>query len=177
MEVIMKIQKKLLILCIYGVMLIGCSMGPKVADESSISVSEVHVTIQPGKISTREPYLFKTSEPATATIHGSLLVLDPQVMIPDPNDAIFLVQLSGGDESISTIPHFEIGDVPQAEVDERTGEFVIVNIQPGYYAIVVLTTQGSQIPAKYYENGSFAIVLIEESDIATTIELGYLSFP
>ena len=173
----MKIKKNLRILCIFCVILIGCSKGPEATDVSSISVSDVHVTIQPGTVSTMEPYIFKTSEPETATIHGILLVLDPQVMIPDPNDAIFMPQLSEGDESITTIPRFETGDVLQAEVDERTGEFVFVNIQPGHYAIVVLTTQGLQIPAKYHENGNLAIVIIEESDIATTIELGYLRFP
>jgi hypothetical protein len=104
-------------------------------------------------------------------------VLEPTVMLPDPNDAIFLVPLTTGDLSVSTIPMFVIGEVPQAEVDERTGEFVFTNIEPGTYAIVVVSLSGSQIPAHYFNDGSLAIVKIEEANLGQVIELGNLSFP
>jgi len=48
---------------------------------------------------------------------------------------------------------------------------------PGRYAIVVLTTGGAQIPARYYDEGSLAILNIKNEDIDKIIELEFLSLP
>jgi hypothetical protein len=128
---------------------------------------------QPASIQQQEPYHFKSSNPGFVTVEGLLLVIDPNLALPDANDAIFLVPLNSK-EGIVTIPEFVIGEVPQADVDERTGDFRFTNIVPGRYAVVVLTTGGSQIPARFFESGSLAIFNIEESDIDTTIKLDHL---
>lgn len=124
---------------------------------------------------TLEPYIFKTSQPGTATLRGILAVLDPVVLMPAPDDAIYLVPLAGGEQGPSTVPPIEKGKTPQADVDERTGEFTITNVQPGQYAIVVLTMGGSEIPARDFETNNLAIVTIKESDLDNTVDLGHLA--
>jgi len=160
--------------------LIGCSQRRPISTFTiETTIVEIQATNQPGTMETTttlEPYIFKVSDPGMITIHGLLLVLDPTVMLPDPNDAIFLVPISG-DEGVTTIPNFRVGEVPQADVDERTGEFVFVNIQPGKYAIVVLTKANAQIPARFYESGNLTIFSIDESHRDKTFELEYLQLP
>jgi hypothetical protein len=129
--------------------------------------------VQPASPQQQEPYKFKTSDPGFATIEGLLLVIDPMLALPDANDAIFLVPLNS-EEGVVTIPEFVVGEVPQADVDERTGDFRFTNIKPGKYAVVVLTTGGSQIPVRFDGSGSLAIFTIEESDIDTTVKLDNL---
>ena len=124
-----------------------------------------------------ESYEFKTSDQGYITLKGYLLVYDPSTTLPDPNDAIFLVPLSGGEDSVASIPSFNVGEVPQADVDERTGDFVFTNIQPGRYAIVVLTMGQAQMPACFIDSGSFAILNITEADIDKTIQLDYIGIP
>ena len=137
-----------------------------------VTVGDVQVVIS---TPTKEPYPFKTSEPGTTTVHGLLVVLDPMTLIPAPDDAIYLVPLP--DAGITTVPQFEKGTVPQAEVDETTGEFTFTNIQPGSYAVVVITKGSAQIPTRFYTTGNFAIFTVEESQADTTIELDKLSLP
>ena len=124
-----------------------------------------------------EKYIFATSEPGYATVHGVLNVMDPIMMLPDPDDGIFLVPLDMSGGNVVTIPPFTKGDVPQAEVDETTGEFVFTNIDPGRYAVVVLTKSGSQVPAKYLEKGSLVIFTVTKADIGAIVELGQLRLP
>jgi len=135
------------------------------------------VTEQAGSYPTPEPFPFPSSESGLITIHGILVARNPFAMAPDPEDPVFLVPLSGDSESISTIPPFTIGEVPRATVDIRNGEFVFANIQPGQYAIVVLLTTGSQVPAKYIEGGNLAIIKLSESDIDQVVEVGYVGVP
>ena len=124
-----------------------------------------------------EPYVFRVSDPGFVTLKGYLLVFDPATTLPDPNDAIFLVPLSGGDDGVVTIPPFTVGEVPQADVDERTGDFVFTNIQPGRYAIVVLTMGQAQLSARFVDSGSFAILNVTEADIDHTIKLENIGIP
>jgi hypothetical protein len=128
---------------------------------------------QPANQLQEEPYKFKTSDPGFATLEGLLLVMDPLLALPDANDAIFLVPLDSN-EGVVTIPQFVVGEVPQADVDERTGDFRFTNIKPGRYVVVVLTTGGTQIPVHFDGSGSLAIIKIEEPDIDTTIKLDNL---
>ncbi len=76
---------------------------------------------------------------------------------------------------LSTIPQFEEGTVPQADVDERTFEFVFTNIEPGEYAVVVLSRNGPQVPARFLEDESLAIITIENSDDPKEIDIGNLN--
>ena len=119
------------------------------------------------------PYVFETSEPGKVTIHGELLAMDPD-NLPDPDDAIFLVPLP--DDQVTMIPPISPGEVPQADVNEVTGEFVFTNIESGVYAVVGLMITNAQIPART-EEGNFAIVRIEESDRNQTIDLGSIRIP
>lgn len=137
---------------------------------------EVIVTEQPPAPKKPDPPAFKTSHPGTIAVHGVLLVLDPLTVLPDSNDAIFLVPIPSG-EGITTIPPFKVGEVPQAEVDEATGEFMFTDILPGQYAVVVLEKGGSQIPARVLDSNSLSILTLKESDRDQTVELGYLRFP
>jgi hypothetical protein len=103
------------------------------------------------------------------------LVLDPISLVPAEDDAIYLVPIP--DAGISTVPEFEDGTVPQAEVDERTGEFLFTNVQPGQYAVVVVTRGGAQIPARFFNADGYAIFDVDASQSDTLVELGNLSFP
>ena len=90
-----------------------------------------------------EPFVFPSSEPGGITIHGTLIIKSLMMMPPGLDDAIFLVPLSTV-EQIGTIPPFTVAEVPQATVDERTFEYLFTDIEPGMYAIVVLTKDGIQ---------------------------------
>lgn len=161
-----------IILLALVVLLVACN-GTAADGTRSVSISNVQVTIAaPGM----EPFVFQTSEPGTITIHGLLIVLNPMSIIPAHDDAIYLVPLPT-DQPVSGIPQFEIGTVPQAEVDERTGEFSFTNIQPGQYAVVVITAGGAQIPVRYREDASYAIFTLEASQADTTVELDQLTLP
>lgn len=157
---------------------------PDVAVTNHAEISDVSVTIQ-AEVSTEESefvyspllgaYDFAKSDQGTATLHGILFVTDINLAQPDPNDAVFLVPLI--DDSVTTIPPITVGEVPQAEVDERTGEFVFTNIEPGFYVVVVLLKTGVQLPSFTMEEGKLATVKVTEADLDQTIELNYLRIP
>jgi len=124
---------------------------------------------------TLKPYLFPTSKPNLATVIGKLIALDIS-MLPGPDDSIFLVPINLTDE-ISSIPSFQIGEVPQAVVDERTGDFVFINIETGKYALVVMTQSGAQIPATFKEKSSYAIFDIKDNNLGGIYDLNEVTFP
>lgn len=150
---------------------IAACQGSAATPTRSVSASDVQIIIA----TPTEPYVFKTSEPGMASAHGILLVLDPMTLVPAPGDSIYLVPIP--DAGMSTIPQFEVGTVPQADVFETTGEFMFTNIPPGQHAVVIITKGGAQIPARYFETGSFAIFKVDASQADTVIELGKLSLP
>lgn len=117
-----------------------------------------------------------TQDQKRITIEGRLIVKDPLMFAPDPNDAIYLVPLDS-QENINTIPKFETGEVLQAIVDERNGDFIFSNIDPGIYAIVVLTMDGKQIPARFYNQGHLAIITLDQEDLGKVIEVELLTIP
>jgi hypothetical protein len=162
----------ILILVLIAALMMSACQESKVTPARNVTASDVQIIVA---TPTREPFPFKTSEPGKMTAHGMLLVLDPMTLVPAPDDAIYLVPIP--EAGISTIPQFEVGTVPQAEVDEGTGEFMFTNIQPGHYAVVVVTRGGAQIPARFFETGNFAIFKVEAGQSDTVIELGKLSLP
>jgi hypothetical protein len=164
----------LIILALLGLMifLTACNTNTAVPTRD-VSINEVEVAVAPP---TPEPYVFKTSDPNTITVHGKLIVLDPMTIIPAPNDSIFLVPLPI-DEPISMIPQFELGTVPQAEVDESSGEFVFTNLEPGQYAVVVITMGRAQIPTRFIDTSSYAIFTVDETQVDTTVDIGKLTLP
>lgn len=133
-----------------------------------------YVQPESGGLPTLEPYAFKTSEPGTVTLDGILAVMDPLVLMPASDDAVYLVALTSGEGAPSTIPPIEKGKTPQAEVDERTGEFRFTNIAPGQYAVVIVTLGGSEVPARNFDTGNFAIIKVTEADLNQIIDLGNL---
>jgi hypothetical protein len=159
------------VLSIFLVLFITACQGTTPTPDREISASDVQIIVA----TPTEPFPFKTSEPGTVAAHGMLLVLDPMTLVPAPDDAIYLVEIP--EAGISSIPQFEEGTVPQAEVDETTGEFMFTNLVPGHYAVVVVTRGGAQIPSRYFETGNFAIFKVEESQADTVLELGKLSLP
>jgi hypothetical protein len=123
---------------------------------------------------TPEPYKFRTSEPGTVTLHGKLIVMDPDNM-PASNDAIYLVPLPV-DQMVISVPSITFGEVPQADVNERTGEFVFTDLQPGKYIIMVVLINDQQVPARTQDE-IMAVVDIKEADRGQTIEIKYLQVP
>ena len=124
-----------------------------------------------------DAYEFDQSDSGYITLHGLLVVRDPTSMLPAPDDAVYLVPVGGEGQGVSSIPQFTPGEVPQAEVDERTGEFVFINIEPGKYAIVAVTVGGAQIPTRKMDDGNYAIITFVEDEIDQVVELGSLSLP
>jgi hypothetical protein len=161
----------LVVLSLIFILGLSACQGATPTPDRNVSVSDVQIIVA----TPTEPYVFQTAEPGTASAHGMLLVLDPMTLVPAPDDAIYLVSIP--EAGISTIPQFEEGTVPQAEVFETTGEFMFTNLAPGHYAVVVVTKGGAQIPARYFETGNFAIFKVEDSQADTVIELGKLSLP
>lgn len=158
------------------------------------NVTDIQVTVYPGSsypqpgidsaaltaypsYPTFEPYPFKTSRPNTATIHGILLIYNPHITRP-VEDGLFLVPFaedaSGG---AMGLPQFTVGEVPQAEIDERTGEFYFTNILPGRYMVMVLTTGKAQVPVLNFNDDSFVVIIVDETDMGQTIELNYIRLP
>lgn len=121
-------------------------------------------------------YVFKTSEPGLTTVKGELLVPSPNTALPDPNDAIFLVAIDTN-QSVSSIPDFEIGTVPQADVDETTGKFVFTNIDKGTYVVMVLTMGGSKIPAHPFGSSEIQFVIVDDENLGKTIDVEKISIP
>jgi len=169
----MKISNITLILFL---LIISCTINQeKVEGEGSRTKDKA--TDQPQLHETMSPFIFKTSEPEMVTITGELIVLDPSVMLPDPNDGIFLVRINQDSGNITSIPLIDHKIDYRAEVDERNGEFVFTNIQPGLYAVVILTTNGFEVPAHFYQDNGIAFVDLKESDRDQVINLDYLSIP
>jgi len=163
----------LLLLAIICIILTSCNQNLVSNPTNSISIDD-NIIIQ-YSTPTLEPFIFPTSNPNSASVTGRLIVLNLS-MLPANDDAIFLVPLNPINE-INTIPIFQIGEVPRATVDERTGDFVFQNIQIGKYALVVLTQNGAQIPASYQENSSYVIFDINETDLGKIYNLDEINFP
>lgn len=169
-------NKILLITILTVLVMFGCSQSPGETAAVTSQPTEIEATTQVQAIQTKTPYIFKTSNPGFFTIKGRLTVMDPMLMFPDLDDGIFLVPMDNQVESLTTVPQFVKGNVPQAEVDETTGDFVFTDINPGQYAVVVLTMNGQQVPARILESESLAILTLEEGD-ETIIDLNYLMLP
>jgi hypothetical protein len=166
-------QLKILLLLILTVS--ACQSAQTPAPER-VTTNDIVITTVPNPTVEATPYVFSAPVANTATVHGKLVVLDPMVMLPASSDAIYFVPMGEG-EGATTIPYFEYGDVPQADVDETTGEFVFTGIQPGRYAVVVETLGGAQIPARDMQSRAIVFVDVMETDLNTTIELGFISLP
>ena len=171
------VKKYLLIAILPILYAFGCNQIPQETAMIEVQTTETQVSTQVQAIQTEEAYVFKTSQPGYFTIMGRLTVIDPMLMFPDLDDGLYLVSMDGQEGDLSTIPQFEKGTVPQAEVDETTGDFTFTNIEPGQYAVVVLTMNGEQVPARFYESESLAILTLEEGDESKKLDLGYLLFP
>jgi hypothetical protein len=148
---------------------------------ATVSVDSELVVISKGSPGpgnpTMEPYEFATSRSGYITLHGQLVVRDPLTILPGPDDAIYLVPMDSEGEGVTGIPQFTVGEVPQADVDERTGEFLFIDIEPGKYAVVVLTKGGSQIPTRNMDDGTYSIFTFTVEQQNQSIELGSLSVP
>jgi hypothetical protein len=154
------------------VLLVACTGNTPEATRQVV-VGEIQVTITSP---TQESYIFRTSEPGGITVHGSLIVLDPGGMVPASEDSIYLVPMPA-DDPIAAIPQFEVGTVPQADVNEANGEFMFTNIQPGQYAVVVITTGGAQIPVRKDGTSNYAIFTLDASQVDTPVDIGIMTIP
>jgi len=155
----------------------GCQPAPSSTETADRVIIETPVVVIDQNNSTLEPYTFAESDPGFITLKGLLVVRDPTTMLPSPDDAIFLVPVGAEGEGVSGIPQFTVGEVPQADVDESTGEFVFTNIEPGKYAVVVITMGGAQIPARSMSDGNYSIITFSAEQVDQIVELGSLSLP
>lgn len=160
----------------------GCVSGDEKSETSEAypsspsqgdSVTPAYVEPYPFAYPTFEPHPFKTSEPGTVTVHGTLMIYYPEFSRPI-DDGLFLVPLQDGGSTTEGITEIIIGETPQAEIDERTGEFYFTNIKPGLYALQVLTTGTAQVPVYNLNDDTNVILEIKNEDIDTFIELGYV---
>jgi hypothetical protein len=168
---------KLLTLLLILFFLTACQK-TKVSTTPNIGIIDIQVTNVPMSLpTTMEPYIFRTSQPGTATLHGILVVLDPS-MAPAHDDAIYLVPIDQDSPGVSAIPQFTKGEVPQADVDERTGEFMFTDIKAGRYVVVVVTMGGAQIPVRTMdESRNLVVVKVDETFPDKITEIGTMSLP
>ena len=145
---------------------------------TGVGITGITVTSGSGSAQpTMEPYKFRISKPGKATLHGTLVVLDPS-LLPAHDDGIYLVPISPDNPIVSTIPTFTKGEVPQADVDERSGEFMFTDITVGHYAVVVLTIGGAQIPVHTLDSArNVVVVTVDETFINKINEIGKMSLP
>jgi hypothetical protein len=160
-----------LLLLLLAILLVACTQNSTDATRE-VTINNVQVTSAPPT----QSYVFKTSDPGSITVRGTLVLLDPLTLAPAPEDSIYLVPMPA-DQTISAIPEFEVGTVPQAEVDETVGDFVFTNVQPGQYAVVVVTKSGTQIPVHYSGTSNYGIFTLDASQTDTTVDLGHLTLP
>lgn len=167
----------LLIVTLFLLIAAGCQPAATSTDIVENVVNEPPTAAPIQSNPTMEAYVFAESDAGYITLHGLVVVRDPTSMLPAPDDAIFLVPVGAEGQGVAGIPQFTVGEVPQADVDERTGEFVFVNIEPGKYAIVVMTKGGAQIPTRSMEDGSYSIITFTVAEVDQIVELGSLSLP
>ena len=150
----------------------------KVSPTPNIGIIDIQVTnVSRSLPTTMEPYKFRTSQPGTATLHGNLVVLDPTTL-PAQNDAIYLVPIDQDNPGVLAIPQFTEGEVPQADVNEPTGEFMFTDIKPGRYVVVIVTIGGAQIPARAMnESRNLVVVNVDETFLDKITEIGTMSLP
>jgi hypothetical protein len=161
------------ILILLAILSAGCRAGGSTV---SVPLPEVETATREQPFEPFSPYAFATSEAGFSSLHGWLVVLDPLIALPE-EDGIVLVPIDGLNEADSMIPEFDVDEVKRAEVDERNGEFLFSNLQPGRYIIMILTLNGSRVPVHVLGGSELAIVHIEENQIDQTIELGELRVP
>ncbi len=118
-------------------------------------------------------HVFVKSKPGYATVHGQLVLTNPANLAPQ-KDGIFLSHLQ---EGATVVPPVATDQAPRSDVDEATGEFIIPNVEPGRYAVVVLTESGLQVPAHLLQADELAIVSVKDSDLNHTIDLGQVRIP
>jgi hypothetical protein len=141
----------------------------------SVEVVDVQVTVSSSPAPTSAPYVFKTSAPGTSTIHGVLIVSNPWTSVPK-DDGLYLAPFEDQDINVTTLPLFVEDEVPQAEVDESTGEFVFTNIKPGRYVLAVVSSSGAQAPASR-SDGGLVIINVTDADINKVVDAGTVMFP
>lgn len=168
---------KMLMLLIIFYFLTACQK-TEVSLTPKTGIIDIQVTNVPIPLPTTiQPYIFRTSQPGTATLHGDLVVLDP-VTIPAHDDAIYLVPIDQDSPGVLAIPQFTKGEVPQADVDERSGEFMFTDIKAGRYVVVVVTMGGAQIPARTMDGSrNLVIVKVDETFLDKITEIGTMSLP
>jgi hypothetical protein len=115
------------------------------------------------------------SKKGLVTLHGVLLVRDPDNAMPAADNAIYLVPLPP-DQMVVSVPAIPTDKPIQARVNNKNGDFVFTNIEPGKYIVMVLTISNGQIPA-HTKDGALAVINVQETDRNTTIQLDYLSVP
>jgi len=88
------------------------------------------------------------------------------------------VPIDQDNPGVLAIPQFTEGEVPQADVNEPTGEFMFTDIKPGRYVVVIVTIGGAQIPARAMnESRNLVVVNVDETFLDKITEIGTMSLP
>jgi hypothetical protein len=174
---IWKKTRKMLLLFFLLIFLTACQKAGA-SPTPNIDIFDIQVTNVGGsRTPTMEISKFRTSQPGTSTLHGKLVVLDPS-LLPAHDDAIYLVPIDQDNSGVPAIPQFTKGEVPQADVDERTGEFMFTDIKVGHYVVMVETMGGAQIPARTMDKSrNLVVVKVDDTFLNKITEIGTMSLP
>jgi hypothetical protein len=123
---------------------------------------------------TLAPMIFPESDPGTATLKGLLILSDPLNAALVENDSVYLLPIPAGQGLV--YPEFDEETAIRIVVDSRTGDFRFLNVPPGSYAVAAFTTSG-RMSVRTFETNETVLLLIEEEDIDTVVDLGRLRVP
>jgi hypothetical protein len=123
---------------------------------------------------TMVPMTFPESEPGFATVRGQLILSDPLNAALEENDSVYLVPIPA-DQGL-VYPEFDEETAIRIVVDSRTGDFRFLNVPPGSYAMAAFTISG-RMSVRTFENSETVLLLINEDDLDTVVDLGRLRVP
>lgn len=121
-------------------------------------------------------YVFPTSRPGFGTLHGQLVLVNPVNVAPE-HDGIYLVPIEQSVTDESTVNAVVLDSVPRAFVDETSGEFVVPNVPPGHYLVMVVAQSNTRLLARQMDSSQLAIAIVNESDVNKKVEMGFVRVP
>lgn len=115
-----------------------------------------------------------TTLPGLATVLGTLIVMNPRYGAPKNGDSVYLVPIGEQPkDGLHIIPEVDPENSHKAIVNKVTGEFAFVNIPPGRYQMLVVTSVGT-LPVRSMDTGRIEFLTIEADQV---LDLGRVQIP